>query len=392
MRIRTLSALILLKGVLLLLLSFVALAQDNLAAGSEGSSTVGSSEQRGLRQGEQGRVDALSDEVVAWFEKMSEAAITQSFMGDFIYYQDDRLETYRVFYEVKDQRIRERLEALNGPEREVIKVNGEVVCNFLSGDLAGFSQRIFSPVAIFSREELERLTGVYRVAINGKGRVASRDVVNLEIFPESEDRYGYRLSLDEQTGMLLELLVLDPEGKTVEQLLFVDIVFTGDFGDAIFSPPHSSFGQQGKKGERTTGSEQQDLAAKEGAGLNADPSGSRDEIPVVQNLAGESGMASAAKWQVQSSPPGFELKHHEQIVVSSGQVEHLLFSDGLASVSIYIEMAGDQDPIYEGYSTVGAINTMGFRHSGHQVTLVGEVPRALLMQWAEALHYLEGNK
>jgi sigma-E factor negative regulatory protein RseB len=58
--------------------------------------------------------------------------------------------------------------------------------------------------------------------------------------------------------------------------------------------------------------------------------------------------------------------------------EHYVLSDGLASVSIYIER-GVEDGL-QGGSRIGAVHAVGGRIAGHQVTVVGEVPAATVEQ------------
>jgi sigma-E factor negative regulatory protein RseB len=78
-------------------------------------------------------------------------------------------------------------------------------------------------------------------------------------------------------------------------------------------------------------------------------------------------------WQFVDLPPGFRLvKQGDWLDEDGRRVEHLVLSDGLASVSIYVEGAPKQG--LRGSARIGAVHAAGAQVSRHQVTVVGEVP------------------
>jgi sigma-E factor negative regulatory protein RseB len=62
-----------------------------------------------------------------------------------------------------------------------------------------------------------------------------------------------------------------------------------------------------------------------------------------------------------------------------------VYSDGLASVSVFIERSGDPVPVAAGYSSLGAINTYSTLRGGYQITVVGEVPASTVRQIAASV-------
>ena len=65
-----------------------------------------------------------------------------------------------------------------------------------------------------------------------------------------------------------------------------------------------------------------------------------------------------------------------QLSADEPGVEHWVYSDGLASVSVYIEQSqGGSQEGYRGMAHRGALNAYGTMVAGHYVTVVGEVPR-----------------
>ena len=55
-------------------------------------------------------------------------------------------------------------------------------------------------------------------------------------------------------------------------------------------------------------------------------------------------------------------------------MDHLVYSDGMASVSVFVEPVGPESDDLDGDSTIGGANAYSTRISGHNVTAVGEVP------------------
>ena len=58
---------------------------------------------------------------VAWLERMSAAMSQMSYQGTFVYIQGDRLETMRITHVTGEDGVRERLVALSGAPREVMR-------------------------------------------------------------------------------------------------------------------------------------------------------------------------------------------------------------------------------------------------------------------------------
>jgi sigma-E factor negative regulatory protein RseB len=81
-------------------------------------------------------------------------------------------------------------------------------------------------------------------------------------------------------------------------------------------------------------------------------------------------------WQVIRLPAGFRLTtwRLQFIAGSRVPVQHLVYSDGLASVSVFIEPRNPQTEPMRGLAKVGAAFAYSRDLDGHQVTAVGEVP------------------
>jgi sigma-E factor negative regulatory protein RseB len=86
-------------------------------------------------------------------------------------------------------------------------------------------------------------------------------------------------------------------------------------------------------------------------------------------------------------PEGFSLTNYQRKRMRPGDegTEHLVYSDGLATVSVYVEMASADDNSLTGLSSMGAMNAYGAIVEGHQVVVVGEVPAVTVEMMAQSI-------
>ena len=86
-------------------------------------------------------------------------------------------------------------------------------------------------------------------------------------------------------------------------------------------------------------------------------------------------------------PPGFRKTAEMQRTLpgKSAVVQHLVYSDGLAAISIFIEPAGGEAVVPHGGSAQGAIHVFARAVAGHQVTVLGEVPAVTVRQVGEGI-------
>jgi len=173
--------------------------------------------------------------------------------------------------------------------------------------------------------------------------------------PRDGWRYGYRLWLDRRNGMLLRSVLLDERGLPIEQLMFTDLQIKQHIDEAAFKTSVAT--------ERTgLTSAAQFVAGAASSPASAPPPAS---APLSQSV-----------WKVARVPPGFEKTSHYGVAGASGQTlnEHLVFADGLATVSVFVERLGQEGTLLEGRSQLGAMNAFGVRLEDYQILVVGEVP------------------
>ena len=89
-------------------------------------------------------------------------------------------------------------------------------------------------------------------------------------------------------------------------------------------------------------------------------------------------MPSTGQWAAVRLPAGFTLNARlmRKLPAREQPVEHLVYSDGLAVVSVFIEKAEAkaESSVLSGLTHMGAVYAFGKVIDGHQVTVVGEAP------------------
>ena len=282
-----------------------------------------------------------------WLERMPVAARTLNYDGVFVYRHAGGMETIRVIHRVVDGNEQERLTSLDGDRREVLRGPDRVTCIW-SGNKSVLvdesRRRGLLGSALFQADD--RLRQQYRLEMGGQARIAGRAARELRVAPVDEFRYGYRLWLDVGSALLLKAQLLDEKAAVLEELLFTRIELPEEIPDNVLEPEVAS---EGFDRHTTAGP-----AAPAPAPKTAPP-----------------------HWAVGWVPPGFHETGYSREPLAGGQtpVDHLVFSDGLAAFSVYVErVTGDRKP-FEGLSQMGALTAYGKRLGEFQLTVVGDVPR-----------------
>jgi sigma-E factor negative regulatory protein RseB len=295
------------------------------------------------------------EEVQRWLEKMQRAAHTVNYEGTFVYGQHGQLSSMRIIHRVTPQGEQERLISMDGTGREVIRDGSKVTC-FLPDSNAVVVEKS-RPAKHFPPEfpmKIDDLKDFYTFSLMGNSRVAGHLTQGIKILPKDPYRYGHHLWVEKKTGLLLKTHLLNEQGKPIEQFIFTQMTFLDQVPDEQLVPAVDS--------REFTWYEAKDSNEK-----------SSKEEPDL-NVA----------WL----PGGFkeDMKRMQKMPTGGMPVKHMVFSDGLSSVSIFIEEDMQHDPAnLLGGTRMGAINAHG-RHLGdYHVTVVGEVPHITVQKICEAI-------
>jgi sigma-E factor negative regulatory protein RseB len=280
-----------------------------------------------------------------WLAKMNQATRELSYDGTFVYQHDDSLEAMRVIHRVENGVVQERLVSLNGAAREVIRDNQQVTCYLPDRQSVFVEHRLAreNKFPIILPERVKDLKKSYAIHLGKTGRVTGRKAQLVVINPRDGYRYGYHLWADIETGLLLKASLVDHKGTMLEQFMFTQL----NIGRPI--DPHDL----------------EPAVAGEGlAWYSGDTVETSDSKPPPE-------------WLVERLPRGFALTDRimRKNPTRNGRVEHLVYSDGLAAVSVFIEETGqDTKSAMIGSSRMGAVHAFGNIVNGRQVVVVGEVP------------------
>jgi len=295
---------------------------------------------------------ATAQEARAWLERMNRAVEDLNYRGTFVHVLDGTAETLHIVHRNADGQSGERILSMDGVGREIVRQGDRVQGIFPDRRIVLFETRSdVSPLVSALPSNTAELDPHYEITLGDSARVAERVVQVLEIKPRDEFRYGYMLWLDRETAMPLQSQLIDDQGQVVEQILFTDIEVPADIPASALEATIDTTGF-------TT------LRAPEAAPLAA-------EIP----------------WRAATVPGGFKLSVATQspIAGSDTPVEHLVYSDGLATVSVFIEDPATKAEVGEGFSTVGSTNAYSLTLRGRKVTAMGEVPRQTVRTIASSL-------
>lgn len=297
-----------------------------------------------------------STEVRQWFDKMSRAGQTLSYEGTFMYRRGEQVMTMKIIHVADGQGERERIISLNGPLREIVRDRKGVA--HISADnkkpIRVDTQVSARSLQSKTPEQIAQIEKYYTFSLAGDARTANRRARVINISPKDIYRYGYRVSLDHQTGLLLQSELLSEEGAPLEQIIFITFnVLDKNRIMALDIPPADADGQ-----------------------ASTSPA-TEATLPMPPGDEG---------WKISKMPEGFALvERNRRINKSGGVVEHLVFTDGLASVSVFMEKNTPHDKTpFTGVSRMGAVNAFAKRVNNHQITVVGEVPVAAVRMIGES--------
>lgn len=275
-----------------------------------------------------------------WLERMSRAVRSTDYEGTVLRISEGKAEALKVVHSVSDGVIREKLIAQEGDGLEIVRVGNEVQC-ILPERKSVLVEQWTDQSTLFSTLPSPdlRIGSQYDVVLMGEDRVAGRKTVQVAIKPHDEYRYEHRIWLDRATGFPLQTELVAASGVAVDQVKFADIRFGRDIADSELESSYST------------------------ANFKWYTQPQRNVTPVVES-----------EWRNDSLPSGFELvSAQEEHMPGNGQrVTHLLYSDGLASVSVFL--AGNTDAPVAERSTEGASNSYSTVRDDVLVTAVGEVP------------------
>lgn len=280
---------------------------------------------------------------------MSAADKRSNYEGTFVLRKSDKMMTMHVVHGVDERGIWESMESLNGEKRKIVRHNNKVISIYPERKLVTVSQMGDKPgLHPILPENLDRLGNYYTIQQLGDERIAGRNTSVLNVQPKDAFRYGYKYWLDSDTGVLLKCDLLDEKNDVVEQMMYTSF-------NKVATAPQSAFNMPELEGYTR------------------------------QMLDKSRGQPVDTGWRVTNMPHGFMLTQSTAREAGDQGSHHLMFSDGLASVSVFIEPEENSAHRLSGSSSMGALNAYGTQLNGKQITVMGEVPLETVARIAESL-------
>ncbi len=295
-----------------------------------------------------------SDEDWQLLKKAELAGGSQPLNATYLHQMNGVLETFRLVRGGPPDAIVERRSSLDGVPREVVRQGDSLTC--YAQDRKALNAAKVSAMRLFPdvlSDHLDDVAQSYVIKRLGRDRVAQRDCNLVELRPRDHQRFTVRLCLDQGTALPLRMVTLSPANESIEHYTFTELELAAPRDRQQFK---SSY----KFSARIKGSGQQAASA---------PS------------------ASVASVDVTGLPQGFRMLRSVQRSLhgSDRVVRHLVFSDGLAMLSLFVEpQAGDARPDRV-TNLHGAISMVTVVQGGQQLTLVGDLPEASLVSVAKNL-------
>lgn len=289
-----------------------------------------------------------SREALALLEKMAEAGSKVSYTGTFVFHHGGRAETSRIAHFVNPSGgVLEKLETLDGPAREVIRTNDQVTCYLPDTrtvliDPRGSRQ---FPVRL---EQVQELSQHYRVIRESLDRVAGLDCQWVALLPKDNLRYARYFCAELKTGLPLRTRTLNEKQETVEAFAFSTLQIGSSFRREQVQSRYAA------------------ISTKQGWRIERSAMTAAD--------SGDSG------WVVGNTPAGFAklMELRRSMPGKKGTTSHLVFSDGLAAISVFIEPGGKQEK-KPALRHQGAVHIYTRAVAGHTVTVLGETPAETVM-------------
>lgn len=297
-----------------------------------------------------GTAQAQSPESLAWLRKIQEATRNLSYTGTFVYQHSGRSETSRITRLASADT--ERLEVLDGMPRELVRTRDTVRCYLPESKVVKVERRTADRTfPALLPEKLNALAQHYDIALGETRRIGGFECKAVVLTPKDNLRYGYRLYADTASGMLIRAVTVDSAGNQIEQFMFTQLSI-GHVTPEMVKSRHaaSSFRVE-------------------------------DAEAAPTRLAG---------WSLSSELPGFHkvVELTRRMGESPKPVGQLVYSDGLAAVSVFIEpLQARRDPARTGLASLGAIHIYTREVANHMVTVVGEAPAASVQRIANAVEY-----
>ncbi len=289
-------------------------------------------------------------EAKAWLKEAKQAATKLSYRGIVSYMKDNQIESLHVFHGVSNGVEQERLLSVNTPMREVVRTADKVTCYYPdTKSISVDSKPSRQSVLLDLPDDLSELSKHYTFSLGDIEHVAKRPSRVVTIEPRDGLRYGRKLWIDVESKLPLKFEWIDGK-QVVEQLVFSSLSLEKSIPPEELMPSTQVDGTWRTKQHET--------------------------LP-----------AESLKWTLDGVPDGYHMISYTRLKrgVNNRTIDHILLSDGVSSISIYIDELMSE--IFTAQPRkIGAINTYTRKLDKYLVTVMGEAPEKTVQTIGDGIH------
>jgi sigma-E factor negative regulatory protein RseB len=292
-----------------------------------------------------------AEEGLAMLQRMAQASRQLTYSGTFVYKSGNRMETSSIAHALVEGREVERIAVLDGSPREVIRDGNEIKCFFPEENRViienNTSRRHFPALLPIG---MGRLLDHYVVRSGGAGRIAGVDSQRVMLEPRDMFRYRHEFWMDAASGLLLKASIIDERGEALESFAFTQLKIGGPL-------------------------ERDALRARFASGHEH-----MQRVQAVEVTGEDQG------WTFRAGLPGFHKisAMTRQMAPDKPSSLHVLFSDGVASISVFIEPATESQEA-EGLTNIGPVNVYRRQAGGSRLVVMGEVPAFSVKRFGDGI-------
>lgn len=293
----------------------------------------------------------------AWLTRVHQAARQSVYTGTFVVSSGNNMASARIWHVCDGTQQLERVESLSGTPRAIFRRNDQVVTFFPQSRVAVAEVR--ESLGLFPnllKSTDSSIGDFYRLKLLGVERIAGFDADVFELAPNDRLRYGYRVWSEKKTGLIVQLQTLDVNSKVLEQAAFSELQLDASVNVGKLSRSGSTEGYRVLR-------------------------------PDLQKTT-----ADAQGWVLNRAVDGFKaMGCYQRPAAATGpnngqNTMQWVFSDGVATVSLFVETYDSRRHAREGVTDMGgATHTLTRRIDSWWATAIGEVPAETLHAFAQAL-------
>ncbi|GAB3489280.1 MucB/RseB C-terminal domain-containing protein [Marinomonas epiphytica] len=291
---------------------------------------------------------SLANSAMDRLDAMTHAFAQLDYEGVFVHSSSKHMNSIRVRHQYLNGTGYESLIDLDGNRIEVLRVGDSVICVYPDKQSASTTVPNLPTLTRFQGLLKSQLTkGYHAILGEQEQRIAGRNAVVIRLQPRDEYRYSHEFWLDATNNFLLKHVTLGLDGSILEQMQFTSVNFSPDLKPNDFVPKKEAY---------------------------------------FEHLEEAQLQFAANNWKFDWMPPGFDLVWPDVRVMEQG-ANMMLISDGMVSLSIFIEPVSQSKPLQ--FMNMGATRagekTIMVNGQRYLLTMVGEVPQATITRLMSVL-------